>query len=131
MAEHTYSIDQAANVTVTTTSETVAATLSGIATDRPGVTIDLAGDVDITTGGSTTALVLRFREDSLTGTLIDEADTDNLYAAAGSPESHDIQATFTPTGTLSNKTIVLTIQQTGAVADGTVGHAHIVAHVLQ
>lgn len=112
--------------TITTTAETVVATLSGVSSRRAGQKVHLEGHVNITTGTSTTAVVLRIRQDSLTGTVVDTVETDSLAAAAaGNPEDHFISADFPGAGELSLKTFVLTVTQTGAAANGTVNLAEL------
>lgn len=129
MAIGYYNVDVAADTTLVTTAETVVATLSGVAMQRGGQTVRLQGDVVITTGASTTALVLRIREDSLTGTIVDEAETDTLAAAAGSSEDHSIVALHSPASEVTGKTYVLTVSQTAASANGSVTHASLEATV--
>lgn len=110
--------------TLTTTAETVVATLTGVSSKRAGQRVHLEGHINITTGTSTTAVVLRVRQDSLTGTVVDTVETDSLAAAAaGNPEDHFIEADFAAGGELSLKTFVLTASQTGAAANGTVNLA--------
>jgi hypothetical protein len=117
-----YFINVAGDVTLTNATETVVATLAGISTQRVGQRVELEGQINVTGGTSTTAYVLRIREDSLTGTLVDETAPDTLASAVGSPEDHTIHAEFVPTGDLSGKTFVLTVTQTGGAAAGTVNH---------
>lgn len=126
----TYSVNVSADVTLTNATETVVATLSGVSMQRAGQRIDLRGTVNITGGTSTTAYVLRVREDSLIGTVVDELSTDTLASAVGSPEDHEITATHTPSGELAGKTYVLTVTQTGGAAAGTCNHATLVADTL-
>ena len=64
------------DVTLTTTAETVVATLTGVSTNQAGQQLALRGTYNITTGASTTALVTRIRRDSLTGTVVGEVQTD-------------------------------------------------------
>lgn len=118
-----------ADTTLTTTAETVVATLAGVATNRPGQTLSFRGELTITTGGSTTAVTLRVRADSLTGTVVGEAPADAVEAAAGSVETHSISVADTAPGEFSGRTYVLTAQQTGAAANGTVTLASLVAEV--
>lgn len=127
MGERTVSTEVTANTTITTTAETVVATLSGISTSGPGRTIRLKGQAKITTGGSTTALNLRIRRDSLTGTVVDESNIVQIEAAAGSTEDHDIAAEDIPSGEVFNATYVLTVQGTGSAADNTCLYAYLEA----
>jgi len=125
-----YSSNVAADTTLTTTAETVVATLSGVASQRAGQVVRLHGQINITTGTTTSAVVMRVREDSLTGTLVDELETQTLATATGSPEDHEIVVTHSPSGELSGKTYVLTVSQTAATANGTVNHASLEAETL-
>lgn len=125
-----YSVNVPGDTTLVTTAETVVATLPGVSMSRPGQAVRLHGQVDVTTGGSTTALVLRVRRDSLTGALVDEAKTVQISAAAGSTEDHDIVVTDAPGTELAGQTYVLTVSQTGAAANGTAVHASLEAEVL-
>lgn len=125
----TYNVDVPTDTTLVTTAETVVATLSGVTMSRPGQSIRLHGSVSVTTGATTTALVTRIRQDSLTGALVDEAITDTLAAAAGGTEGHDIVATHSPTGELAGATYVLTVSQTGATGNGACVHASLHAEV--
>lgn len=129
MADNTVSTEVTADTTLTTTAETVIATLTGVSTPGPGRKITLKGEAKITTGGSTTAVNLRIRRDSLTGTVVDESNPVQVEAAAGSTEDHDIMAEDIPTGEIFNATYVLTAQQTGAAANGSAIYAYLEATV--
>lgn len=107
-----------ADTTLVTTAETVIATLGGIGTSAPGRSVKLTGEATITTGTNTTALTFRIRRDSLTGTVVGEANPVQIEAAAGSSEDHDIEVVDTPTGEIYNATYVLTVAQTAASANG-------------
>jgi len=125
-----YSSGVTANVTLTTTNETVVATVSGITTPRPGVKVVLRGWAQITTGGSTTALTARLRRGTtITDPLVGEANPEQVEAAAGSTEGIDIAFEDTP-GELASGSYVLTVQQTAAAADGTSLQAELTAEVL-
>jgi hypothetical protein len=129
MPQVRYVVDVAADTTLVTTAETVLATLSGVQSQKPGQTVFLEGDVILTTGTTTSAVVVRIREDSLTGTLVDEAETDVAINAAGSTDPYRITAQHSPTGELSNKTYVLTASMTSATANGTAVHASLTGTV--
>lgn len=124
-----YSTVTSVDTPLVTTAETVVATLSGVATNQPGATIFLHGQATVTTAASTTALTLRVREDSLTGTIVDEATPDTLEAAAGSTETHDIAVDFVAAGEYGSKTFVLTVQATAAAANGSCLQASLKADV--
>lgn len=122
-----YTVDVAADTTLVTTAETVVATLTGVATPRPGMSVRLHGSYVITLGTNTTAVTTRVRRDSLTGTLVDEAITEQISSAAGSSEGHEIVVTDTGQGELAGATYVLTVAQTAASANGSVLHASLEA----
>ena len=112
-----------ADTALVTTAETVVATLTGVATNRPGQTLNFTGSVTLVAGTSTTAFTFRVRADSLTGTVIGEAPVDAIEVAVGSVETHTIDVTDTAPGEFSGRTYVLTVQQTGAAANGNVSQA--------
>lgn len=124
-----YFADVAADVTLSAAAETVVATVTGVTSQRGGQTVELEGQVNVTGGTSTTAYVLRIREDGLAGNVVDEVITDTLDAAVGSAEDHIITARHAPAGELSGKSYVLTVSQTSGAASGTVNHARLRADV--
>lgn len=127
MGERTISTEVSADTTLVTTAETVIATLSGVSTSTPGRTVRLKGQAKITVGTNATALNLRIRRDSLTGTEVEESNIVQLESAAASTEDHDIAAEDPVAGELFNATYVLTAQQTAASANGTVVYAYLEA----
>lgn len=129
MPTYGYISDVSADTPLVTTAETVVATLSNVANGGVGRPVTLSGNVVVTTGTTTSALVLRVREDSLTGTVVDEAETDTLAAAAGGTEDHAVVAVHSPSGELSGKTYVLTVAQSGATGNGSCVHATLRAAV--
>jgi hypothetical protein len=124
-----YSMQTITDTPVVTTAETVVATLSGVATNQPGARIGLSGQLTITTGAATTAVTLRIREDSVTGTVVGEATPDSVESAAGGTETHDIFGLHNAAGEYGSKTFVLTVEQTAATANGSVLQASLVADV--
>jgi hypothetical protein len=127
MGKRTTSTEVTADTTLVTTAETVIATLSDVSTSRPGGTVRFRGEAKLTTGGSTTAVTLRVRRDSVSGTVVDESNAVTIEAAAGSTEDHDIQCDDSPSGEIFGATYVLTAQQTGAAANGTAIYAYLAA----
>lgn len=108
----------ASAVTVTLAAETAILTAPAYPVNNPGgqgVSID--GMVDITTGASTTAVVLRVRRDSVTGTIVG-AVTHTLAAAALGAIPFDFLDTVA-TALVGSPVYVLTAQQTGGTANGT------------
>lgn len=119
-----------ADTVITTTVETVVATLSGVSTPRSGVKVVLAGMCQVTSGGSTTALTPRIRRGTdATGVLVGEGNPLPLATAAGSTEELAIQCEDTP-GEVAGQSYVLTVQQTGAIANGSAIYADITATVV-
>lgn len=106
-----------------TTAETVVATIAGVSTAQPGQFVDLTGDYNITLGTGTTGVTTRIRRDSLTGTLVGEANPETIATAAGSPERHHVFFQDANAGEFMGRTYVLTVQQTGASANGNITDA--------
>lgn len=129
MGVRKFSTATTADTTLVTTAETVVATLAGVSTNQPGQTVGLRGSVRVTTGTNTTATTLRIRRDSLTGTLVGEATPEQVEAAAGSTEGHDIYAEESSPGEFIGRTYVLTVEQTGATANGSVVNASLECEV--
>lgn len=118
MGTKTFDAANLTNTTVTTTTETVVATLTGVSTPRKS-SVTLEGFVQLTTGGSTTAVTPRIRRGSdITGTLIGEANAQQVQAAAGSTEELYIKV-IDPAVDIAGATYVLTVEQTGAAGNGT------------
>lgn len=108
-----------ANVTITTTTETVVATLTGISTRYASERVALHGWVQLTTGTATTTVTLRVRRGTDTsGSLIGEANAVSIGAAAGGTEQFDIDVEDTP-GDVASQSYVLTAQQAAATGNGT------------
>lgn len=129
MTVRNYTAPVTADTSLVTVAETVIATLSNVGTTRPGEPIKLRGWAQITTGGSTTALTLRIRRDSLSGAVVGEGNPENVSAAAGSTESHEIVTQDSFAGEVPSQTYVLTAQQTGAAANGSCLQALLEAEV--
>jgi len=126
MGQQSITATTTTDTTVTTTTETVVATLSGLSTPRKR-DITLSGWAQMTTGTNTTGLTVRIRRGTgITGTLVGEANIEQIEAAAGSIEGIDITALDLGID-MSNGTYVLTIQQTAASADGSCVQAALTA----
>lgn len=126
---HSYSTDVAGDTPLVTVAETVVATLSGVSVSRPGQSVRLRGVATVTTGVATTALTLRARRDGLAGALVGEAIVDQVEAAAGSTETHEIAVTDAAPGEIAGATYVLTVQQTAATGNGSAVHANLHAEI--
>lgn len=129
MALRTYDNRVTSDQTVVTTAETVVATISNLATYKPGEPINLRGEVQMTMGTATTAITLRIRRDSVTGTVVGEGNPEQIETAAGSTEDHDYQTNDVFSGEVANQTYVLTVQQTAATGNGSVLYAYLEAEV--
>lgn len=117
MGTKTFDVANTTDTPLVTTAETVVATLTGVSTPRK-TSITLEGFAQLTTGASTTAVTPRIRRGSdITGTLIGEANPQQIAAAAGSTEELYIKA-IDPNVDLAGGTYVLTLQQTAASANG-------------
>lgn len=112
-----------------TTAETVVATVTGVSTNQPGQTVGIRGKANITLGASTTAVVMRVRRDSVTGTVVGEVQTEQISTAAGSTEDHEIYHEESAPGEFSGRTYVVTVSQTAATANGTVNNASVEVEV--
>lgn len=116
------------NTTLVTTAETVVATVSGVSTGR-ALNVQVRGWAQLTTGTNTTAVTPRIRRGTtVSGTLIDEGNPITIGAAAGSTEDFDIDVTDEGAD-LASASYVLTLEQTGASANGTCLQAGIEAYV--
>lgn len=107
-----------ANATVTTTTETVAATITGVLVPGAGARVKLIGQVTLLTGTGTTAVTVRWRRGTtIAGTEVGTGQP----IAAGAAVAVDLayEQTDTPPDS-SALTYVMTVQQTAAAANGTV-----------
>lgn len=117
MGQQSASVTASVDVTLVTTTETVIATLSGVSTPRKR-DITLKGWAQITTGTNTTGVTLRIRRGTTTSdTLVGEANTEQVSAAAGSTEGHDVE-TIDPGIDMAAGSYVLTAQLVAATANG-------------
>lgn len=119
-----------ADTTIVTTAETVAATVAGVSTPRPGLKVVITAIVQVTTGGSTTALTPRIRRGTaITDPLVGEANAQQVAAAAGSTETVEIMVEDFP-GEVAGQSYVVTVQQTAAAANGAIVQADIRVDVV-
>jgi len=125
MPGYTISVENPTDTVLVTTAETVVATLGGCSISAVGRTFRLRGTAQVTTGANTTGVQLRIRQDSLTGTVVHEVNTEQIEAAAGSTEAHEIDADDPTTGDVYNRTYVLTAQLVAATANGNVPYAYL------
>lgn len=114
-----------ADTTLTTTSETVVATLDAPSPNRAGVVVTVRGWAQLTSGTGTTAVTARIRRGTTVGgDLVGEGNA--VAATAGDTADHSISVDDTP-GEVSSLSYVLTLEQTGASADGTAVQASLSA----
>jgi len=124
-----YNSEASTDVPLVTTAETVVATVTGISNGNAGVPIRLRAIAQLTTGTNTTGVIPRVRRDSLTGTVVNEANTVTIGAAAGSTEQFDIDCDDPVAGEVANATYVFTLQQVAASANGSALYSYIQADV--
>ena len=119
----------AAAQAISGSTEVVVATLNGVVTPLgANQTVSLFGQAFITTGTTTTAVVVRIRRGSLTGTLVGDQTGQPVVAAAGSSNIYEANATDTP-GDVTGFTYVLTVTDTGGGTGGTSVYATLQAFV--
>jgi len=120
----------AANVTVTTTTETVAVSSGPVKVPTQTCLVHIRAWAVLTLGIGTTAVTPRIRRGTSTGgTLVSEGNSEAIKTAAGSSEPFHMEVTERR----SNEESVeysLTLQQTGATANGTVLEASIEVEIL-
>lgn len=103
-------------VTVTTTAETVIATVAGVTTTGPGETVDVHISGTFTTGAATTAVTFTCRRGTtVAGTAVGTAQAPNAAASTTIPYSFDFLDT---PGELANQSYVVTATQTAATGNG-------------
>lgn len=129
MAVRRFSAYSETDTTLVTTAEAVVATVTGTSANQAGQTVAVRGTYNITLGTNTTAVVTRVRRDSLTGTVVGEVQTEQIFSAAGSSEEHEIYREDVGAGEFSGRTYVVTASQTAASANGTVNNASVEVEV--
>jgi hypothetical protein len=117
------------DVTVTTTTETVAIVAPVFNSPRSFVRVVVVAWAQLTTGAATTTVTPRIRRGSTTsGTLISEANAVTIASPAGSTEQLHMIAVELIDGA-SALEYSLTVEQAGATGDGTVRAAGITVTV--
>lgn len=104
-------------VALTGTTETVVATCGGCVTRYAGQTFKIRGQSFITTGANQTGVILRIRQQSLTGTLVNDQTAQTIVTAGGDSDIYHAFGTDTP-GDVTGYTYVLTAQQAGGSNNG-------------
>lgn len=124
-----YSAPVTADTPLVTTAETVVATVVVPSVPRANVKVQIKGYAQLTTGTNTTAVTPRIRRGTdATGTLVGEANAEQVKAAAGSTEEFSIMVEDAP-GEVANQSYVLTLAQTAASANGSALQGYIQADV--
>lgn len=117
-------------VALSGSTEAVIATLNGVVTPLgANQTVRLRGSTLLTSGSTTTAIVLRVRRASLTGTLVGDQTGQTTITAAADTNLYERDVSDTP-GDVSAFTYVLTAQQTGGGTGGTTVYAQLDAYVF-
>lgn len=111
------------DATITTTTELVAATISGVNVGAGG-TVAISGTAVVTLGTSTTGLTLRVRRGTtITDPVVGEAYVGSDPVATLAAVIRTIEVVDIPPGELAGGSYVLTVQQVAASANGTVNTA--------
>ena len=116
-------------VALSGSTETVIATLSGVVTPYGPQTVALRGRTLLTSGTTTTAVVLRIRRASLTGTLVDDQTGQTTITLATDTNIYEVAGDDAP-GEITGGVYVLTAQQTGGGTGGTTVYAVLDAFVF-
>lgn len=119
-----------ADVTLTTTSETVIVSSDLVLTPFATSRVVVIAWAQLTTGAATTTVTPRIRRGTTTsGTLVSEANAVTIGAAAGSTEQYYAIA-FEERGATDRVQYSLTLQQASATGNGTAVQGGIVVVVL-
>jgi hypothetical protein len=113
-----YTSGLAGVVALSTNVEKVVATLTGIDIEQYARSVRLVGRVLDTSGSTTTAVVLRIRQGTLTGAVVGDQTGQSVITAAADTniyETNGIDSGVAGTGI----TYVLTVQHTGGGTGGT------------
>jgi hypothetical protein len=117
-------------VSIPTTSETVVITSPLVKIPVSTCRVWVAGRCQLTSGTGTTAVTVRIRRGTTTaGTLIGAGISEAIKSAAGSTEPFALSVVDTLAGADAVQ-YVLTLQQAGATANGSVPQAAIDVEVL-
>lgn len=117
-------ITTTADVAVTTTVDTIVATLTGISTDRADARVDINAWIQLSPGAAATAATLTIRRTNAAGALVGEANS--VVVVAANQIAIGISVQDMP-GEVTNQTYVLLVQQAAATADGSVRQSEIEA----
>lgn len=110
----------AGNVTMTTTSETVAIASPVMAQERPSASYLIKAWAQVTTGANITTMLAKIKRGSTTGgTQVNESNVITVGAAAGSNEVFTAWA-FDTQSDISQAQYCFTLTAAGADANGTI-----------
>lgn len=113
---------------ITTTTETVVATLTNINSRGSNYLINFQGSVVFAIQAATTSTTVRLRLGTVTGTIVGSAQVVS-GGTAGTQTAGDgtVAGVFTPSQEVANLTVVLTVQAAAAAANWNVTLAQIIA----
>lgn len=114
---------------VTTTTETVVATLSGVNSRSAGAAVSLFGNVVFVVQAATTSTTIRLRIGSVSGTQLGTSQVIGSVAGQVSGADGAIAAVDTPAGEYAGQTYVLTVQAAAAGANWNVTFSALQAFV--
>lgn len=118
------------NATISGVTETVAATSPVCNCEFDTQSVVIIAWAQVTTGSDATSLAMRIRRGTTaSGTLLNEANIEQVKAAAGSNEAVFSMAVDQIQG-LGAVQYVLTVKQAGGTADGTVLQGGIIVFML-
>lgn len=118
------------DIAITTTTEKVAASSGPAKLAYQTAKVLIIAALQVTTGANTTGLTARIRRGTaITGTLVGEANVEQVKAAAGSTEVMFLMLAEDRAGEESVE-YSLTVQQAAASADGSILQATIVVVTL-
>lgn len=123
-----YTTGVVAPVALVTNTETVVATLSGINLPNGNGRIQLTGVAVVTSGTTTTAVVVRIRRGTLTGTLVSDGTGQTVVTAAGDSNAYPVTGNDSQDAGMGYS-YVLTVQNTGGGTGGTTVYATLSALV--
>lgn len=119
-----------ADVTLTTTSETVIVSSGAIAVPYETARLVIIACAQLTTGAGTTGVTPRIRRGTaITGTLVGEANVEQVKAVAGSTEFFAAMR-FEEQSPAASVEYSLTLQQAAATGNGTALQAGIMVLVF-
>ncbi len=107
------------DVTITTTGETVVATLGGCTAPSNQINAALHCSGIVTTSANSTTYKMRIRRTNVSGTALGDAVAETIKVTAGGTEAYSLDATDTRNADIAGLVYVCTIEFAGADATGT------------